>query len=51
MDNNDRKDNKKGFNIGRFMIVLIVALILTYFGSTFLKSCIKMLKMQKLQLL
>ena len=41
MDNNDRKDNKKGFNIGRFMIVLIVALVLTYFGSTFLKSCIK----------
>ena len=41
MDNNDRKDNKKGFNVGRFMIVLIVALVLTYFGSTFLKSCIK----------
>ena len=37
---NDRDDkNKKSFKLGNMIFILIIAIIVTYFGSTFLKSC------------
>lgn len=39
MDNKNNKNNKKGFRAGSLMMVLALAIIVTYFCVTFFKSC------------
>ena len=42
MDNkNNKNGDKKNFRWGRFVLVLVIALIMTYFVATFLGSCYK----------
>ncbi len=39
-NNNNKEDkNKKGFRLGNMIFILLIAILVTYFGSTFLKSC------------
>ena len=39
--NNKEDKNKKGFRLGNMLFILLIAIIVTYFGSTFIKSCYK----------
>ena len=40
MDNNKKDDkNKKSFKLGNMFLILVIAILVTYFGSTFLKGC------------
>ena len=43
MENKNEKDdkNKKGFKFGNMFFLLIIAILVTYFGATFFKSCYK----------
>ena len=43
MENKNEKDdkNKKGFKFGNMIFLLIIAILVTYFGATFFKSCYK----------
>ena len=40
-NNGDNHNDKKGPKIGQVVIILLIAFVLTYFATTFLKSCIK----------
>ena len=43
MENKNEKDdkNKKSFRLGNMIFMLIIAILVTYFGATFVKSCYK----------
>lgn len=39
MENNNNRNDKKGFNLGRFLLILVIAVVMTYLLVTVVRSC------------